>query len=1400
MPLHCTLVRRPGAGRTDAPVELTIEAVPGSSGDELQAALARGFGTQEVTVNGVSLTGLTVGAPPLVNGAVLVDGPGRRMPRPLVSRDAGPPASLVLAVHSGPGAGTLLPLRRGTYRIGRSTTEVIIPDADISREHARLEVSDTAITIVDLDSANGTEVDGKRVRNAVVSTGSVIRCGSSTMSVVFGGPTLSGADLAKAGRSVAEPLSINRRPEAGNRTTLILTAGLPLVIGVGLAVMTGMWMFLAFTAVSAVSVLVPVISGRRQRREQKSSVAAAVKEDRERRRRCAPSAADLILADPPSGAEHDAAGTAPEGVWLRLGQAEQPAHIKFEPADPEAEVPSLVSAPLTLDPSIAMVVVRGPLAASNGLARSLIIQLLGYPSARATRVLIHGRSALLPLAARYHHSVILSADLHTSAATVAAGPGPGYARGVLMILGDAASAASDTELQESARNLGWQVLHFSQSAGAAPDCELEMGERSATYRRGSSTTAFVPDLVPEEVFNRYCRRLASTTDVGVQSVAHIPETCSLSDVMPLSTEETSSRWDAGRLRPGLPVPIGLTAAGLRVLDLEADGPHLLVAGTTGSGKSELLRSLTAALALSYSPARINFLFVDFKGGSGLGPLTGLPHCVGMLTDLKKHELDRALASLRAEIRLREELLAAVQAPDLAAYRQTDAAKDSPLPQLILIIDEFRMLVEDAPEALGELMRIATIGRSLGIHLIMATQRPQGALTADIRANVTTSIALRVQTAMDSADIINVSHAADISVGTPGRAFLARGTEEAEEFQTASLARSSPELPAPGIQVRRADDALRWPAAVPSGHGTHQLTVTPAVAAAPIVESTRKLWASIGGTAVRRPVAMPLPAPLPYPDQHDSPESGPGGAAGDPRALADDDGAGREERNVQLGWQDLPEQQRIALLEWNPANQGHLALVGGPAGGVPDAMSLALHQLMTDRIESHFYILDADSSFTDMASSERVGAVAGLHEMRLGVRVLERVAREMSARLSRPRGVQETPLVLVVSGWGSWVSAFRAGPLMWAEDVLQDIVRDGSAAGISVIISGERELVTSRLFASVPNRIFFPAGTSEDSRLSWPRLPETAPLPGRAVAFGSVAGGRTTVCQFFSMSSYLAVGGVPGGSDTGKPSRAASLSLAKRPFRVEPLPVKVHVRDVLSRLPGAGNGSLQPRSDEQESSSTPHRRLYVGLGGDELDPASVRLPSGSVLAVLGGPSSGKSSLIAALPSLNPAITAWICPGLGTCPSPGAEEFWAEIHARAVSGRLDRQAVALVDDADLLPAAANQHLVELHNLGWTVILTAGFSSTLMQRVPLALSARSYGTGLLIAPRSLRDGDFFGQRFEPEASPPPGRAVLISEGRATAVQLSILAPSPPPVRGTGHNPATEQAGSLLRARQSG
>jgi S-DNA-T family DNA segregation ATPase FtsK/SpoIIIE len=393
-------------------------------------------------------------------------------------------------------------------------------------------------------------------------------------------------------------------------------------------------------------------------------------------------------------------------------------------------------------------------------------------------------------------------------------------------------------------------------------------------------------------------------------------------------------------------------------------------------------------------------------------------------------------------------------------------------------------------------------------------------------------------------------------------------------------------------------------------------------------------------------------------------------------------------------------------------------------------------------------------------------VAGLQEVRRAARVLRRVAEEATSRLGTPPGGPRPGLVLVLSGWGAWVSAFRSGPLAWAEDLVHDIVRDGSRAGITVIVSGGRELVTARFFAGLPNRIFFPLGSTDEGRLAWPRLPALEPVPGRVAVFGAFVPTPLATGHAAQLFEPAAAGG----------RHATGGAVSTRPFRVDALPGLVTVDEVLAQRGSSGPGQRIPAPAASPGAlpgtadvPVPAAALVLGVGGDELRPQQIQLPPGGVLAVLGGPGSGKSTLLAALPGMNP-VCAWLAPRPGT----DAGQYWSGLHASALAGTLDRSAIALADDADLLSPEANRALAALNSLGWRVILTAGFGPAFGQRVDLAATVRGQGRAVLIRPRGLMDSEPFGVRFDPERSPPPGRAVVISDGRATPVQLAAPRPA--------------------------
>lgn len=253
--------------------------------------------------------------------------------------------------------------------------------------------------------------------------------------------------------------------------------------------------------------------------------------------------------------------------------------------------------------------------------------------------------------------------------------------------------------------------------------------------------------------------------------------------------------DDGAPAPGtLAARFAVTARGPLVIDLVQHGPHAVVGGTTGSGKSELLIAWVVALAERYPPAELGFLLVDFKGGSAFSALGVLPHTTGTITDLDAAGALRALASLRAEVRHRERVLAGAGARDIT--EAVDAAGAPLLGRLVIMVDEFAAMLAEHPDLHALFADLAARGRALGIHLVLCTQRPAGAVRDGVLANADLRISLRVNNRADSTAVVGTDGAAEIAADARGRAVvsLAGGAPELVQF-----ARAGPVAPVAAAQ-------------------------------------------------------------------------------------------------------------------------------------------------------------------------------------------------------------------------------------------------------------------------------------------------------------------------------------------------------------------------------------------------------------------------------------------------------------------------------------------------------------------------------------------------------------------------------------------------------------------------
>lgn len=301
---------------------------------------------------------------------------------------------------------------------------------------------------------------------------------------------------------------------------------------------------------------------------------------------------------------------------------------------------------------------------------------------------------------------------------------------------------------------------------------LDGGGRAALERNPSGATVdgFRPWFVSETQAELLVdRAVASAAADGLARAATpVPGSVSLSTIV------------AARPRTGrLPAVFSVGESGAVEVDLVSDGPHAVVGGTTGSGKSELLVSWVLAMAATCSPSEVNFLLVDFKGGASFAGVSGLPHTVGLITDLDQASAARALLSLQAELCHRERVLATAGVRSLG-----ELDDDNRMPRLVILVDEFAVVVNDFPELQSLFADLAARGRSLGIHLVLCTQRPAGTIRDSVLANCALRMSLRVNNAADSQAVIGTPAAVDLPTQALGRCLISVGGEAPMTVQVA----------------------------------------------------------------------------------------------------------------------------------------------------------------------------------------------------------------------------------------------------------------------------------------------------------------------------------------------------------------------------------------------------------------------------------------------------------------------------------------------------------------------------------------------------------------------------------------------------------------------------------------
>jgi len=478
-----------------------------------------------------------------------------------------------------------------------------------------------------------------------------------------------------------------------------------------------------------------------------------------------------------------------------------------------------------------------------------------------------------------------------------------------------------------------------------------------------------------------------------------------------------ARWRASGRDPAPTTPIGRSVDGTIEIDLVRDGPHGLIAGTTGSGKSELLRTLVVGLAARFPPTAVSFVLVDYKGGSTFDACAELPHTVGLVTDLDEGLAARALGSLRAELRRRERLLRAVGAVDLGDYRRHVDVE--PVARLVLVIDEFAALAQELPDFLDSLVGIAQRGRSLGVHLLLATQRPAGVVSDAIRANTNLRLALRLHDRSDALDVVGDESPVRLPRRRPGAAVLRLGPDELIELQTATCTQ-------PLVEVTTDIEVVGVGLPTTEGDRPARPSELRQTCDAVIEAATSSGW-----DAPHRPWIEPLPTEL----------------------TADE--VAQEIGTTALGLVDDPDGQCRRALDWTP-DDGSLALVGSYRSGTTTTLMAIAARMCTGAPSSrhHLYVVDArgDDRWAAFDGLAHCGGIVAPGETERLRRLLLRLAADIDARIGRGRNEGWPRISVIVDGLAATFDALDAVDGGEMRSLLRRVLVDGPGVGVVSIFS------------------------------------------------------------------------------------------------------------------------------------------------------------------------------------------------------------------------------------------------------------------------------------------------------------------------------------------------------------
>jgi S-DNA-T family DNA segregation ATPase FtsK/SpoIIIE len=651
-----------------------------------------------------------------------------------------------------------------------------------------------------------------------------------------------------------------------------------------------------------------------------------------------------------------------------------------------------------------------------------------------------------------------------------------------------------------------------------------------------------------------------------------------------------SSWQAGGSTSAV---IGEAKAGPFRIYLGRYEAHMLIGGALGSGKSELLQTIVASLAATNRPDSVTFLLMDDEGGSTFQDCARLPHTVGVITDLAEHQADRVMQSLSAELARRE-------------YAKS-AGRLTQLPKLLILVDEFAAMGNSASEFIVGLIDIYRRGRSLGIHLVLASRYSLDLIPAEIRANAGLRIAMRAESKSDSVEVIQADNAAYIAADTPGRAYVRAGSDLPTPIQVSRISGCRPDS---GL-----DDSVS------------DLQV--------LIEAINEASDHLGILPQHRPWLPPLPKTLVLGELREDGELPASYELG-------------QLRPVCYGLSDYPKDQaqRAAVIDF--ATFGHMMAVGTAGSGKSQLLRTIAASIAAEHscADVHIYVLDGGNGrLAQVAELPHCGAVVTPAQTERTTRLIGRLSQEIGLRQELlARGGFETigdqraaaspdqrlpHIFLFLDSWDLPASLFRQMDEDAFASTVNEFLAYGANLGMHLIVTGNQAPVTKRVARMIKDKLIFRLEDGADYGRVGLRSARPVSYLTAGRAFHAASGVETQVAL---------LNGEPGEAGQVAALRAlasmvqqrdASVGLSRRPFQVDVLALvgdRFHVGDARGRpigredilawlrdrhLSGASVALLGPRRAGKTWVLAELKRRLVDDGYTRVNHVVVPQPNSSV---------------------------------------------------------------------------------------------------------------------------------------------------------------------------------------------